>query len=620
MAETRLRGRSALLTLVLLTLLAPLLAACGGSSTSAGLDDSHWNLSAYKTHDSSASPPLPGSALTLEISGDKLSGSAGCNSYSGTVSHSNGAFTVSQLAVTQKACSTPAGVMDQEQQYLATLQTAKTYEMDGDSLYLYDATHAPILSYVSSAALPLTNTLWRMTSYTTGSGALTPAPQDTTTLTVFSTNGQVTGVVGRETFNAPYKTSNDTITISTPQSAGTSGQTTAFLSALTAAKKYVITGAQLALVGGDGHPVAVFADAPHTPTLAHTIWFLRRFDFGSGFGPVASALNVTLNFDGAGKLNGVVGCNSYQGTYGTGGARIGIGDITLAQTTRVCSFSEDALKQESQYPTTLPLGTGFGVFGAHLLLTKINGSPLAEYAAVFDQPALNGTNWRLLAYRGADGKATPALSDAAVTAFFDGRGGLTGSAGCNTYQASYSANRNTLTVRAPTATNKTCDTPAGVMQQEQQYLAGLPTVATYTVAGPTLQLFTSNGAVVAAYQAAPPSSDVPLIGTSWRLQDFKTAQGTILGVTNPRDYTLSFAADGHMTIRADCNSGTGSYTAEGGNISIKVLEMSQATCNPSSLWQQFLQALGQGTTYRQTNDTLTIDVPPKGTLRFLTQS
>ncbi len=42
------RGRVTLFTLILLTLLAPLLAACGGSSTAASLDGSHWNLSAMK--------------------------------------------------------------------------------------------------------------------------------------------------------------------------------------------------------------------------------------------------------------------------------------------------------------------------------------------------------------------------------------------------------------------------------------------------------------------------------------------------------------------------------------------------------------------------------------------
>jgi heat shock protein HslJ len=74
-----------------------------------------------------------------------------------------------------------------------------------------------------------------------------------------------------------------------------------------------------------------------------------------------------------------------------------------------------------------------------------------------------------------------------------------------------------------------------------------------------------------------------------------------------------------MTIRADCNSGTGSYTVDGGNISIKVLAMTQATCSANSLSGQFLQALTQATTYLQTNDTLTLSIPPKGELRFLAQ-
>ena len=351
------RGRVALFTLILLTLLTSLLAACGGSSTAAGLDGSHWNLSAMKAHDGGAAPPLPGSAITLEISGNTVSGSAGCNSYNGSVSHNNGdngSFTVSRFAVTQKACSTPDGVMDQEQQYLATLKTASTYTTEGDSLYLYDTAHALILSYVRSAALALTSTLWRMTGYTTGSDALTPAPQDTATLTVFSANGQVTGAMGGQTFNAPYKTSSDTITISAPQNAGNNEQLNAFTSALTAAKKYTITGTQLVLTGGDGKPVVAFADTAHSPALANTTWFLRKFDFSAGLNPVASALNVTLNFDGTGKLNGVVGCNSYQGTYGTGGAKIGIGDIQATQNT--CSNDKDALDQEGEVSRTPAAG------------------------------------------------------------------------------------------------------------------------------------------------------------------------------------------------------------------------------------------------------------------------
>src|SRR5262245_19662179 len=99
------RGRGALLTLLFVVAIMPLLAACGGSTTAAGLDGSHWNLSAMKASAGGATPPLPGTAITLEISGDAVSGSAGCNTYSGSVQHDNSAFTVGQLAVTNKACS-----------------------------------------------------------------------------------------------------------------------------------------------------------------------------------------------------------------------------------------------------------------------------------------------------------------------------------------------------------------------------------------------------------------------------------------------------------------------------------------------------------------------------------
>jgi hypothetical protein len=48
--------------------------------------------------------------------------------------------------------------------------------------------------------------------------------------------------------------------------------------------------------------------------------------------------------------------------------------------------------------------------------------------------------------------------------------------------------------------------------------------------------------------------------------------------------------------------------------------MTKATCSANSLSGQFLQALGQAPTYLQTNDTLTLNLPPKGDLRFLAQS
>jgi hypothetical protein len=47
-----------------------------------------------------------------------------------------------------------------------------------------------------------------------------------------------------------------------------------------------------------------------------------------------------------------------------------------------------------------------------------------------------------------------------------------------------------------------CGEPEGVMDQEAQYLAALPTAARYSVSGPRLELRTADGALAASFQAA----------------------------------------------------------------------------------------------------------------------
>jgi heat shock protein HslJ len=87
-----------------------------------------------------------------------------------------------------------------------------------------------------------------------------------------------------------------------------------------------------------------------------------------------------------------------------------------------------------------------------------------------------------------------------VTATFGAGGALTGSAGCNTYRATYTAGNGTIEISEPVATRKACADPDGVMEQEQAYLSALPSAAHYTVEGSTLSLLTAEGTYVAIYQ------------------------------------------------------------------------------------------------------------------------
>jgi heat shock protein HslJ len=80
---------------------------------------------------------------------------------------------------------------------------------------------------------------------------------------------------------------------------------------------------------------------------------------------------------------------------------------------------------------------------------------------------------------------------------------LSGTAGCNTYTATYETDRGTITIGAPAATKKACVAPPGVMEQEQAYLAALPRAASYRVEGSTLSLLTAEDTHVATYERAP---------------------------------------------------------------------------------------------------------------------
>jgi putative lipoprotein len=81
------------------------------------------------------SPALAGTQVTISFADDAVSGSAGCNTYSGPATWSDGDLSVPPgIGVTKMACDQP--IMDQEQAFLAVLGAADEYAVDGDELRL----------------------------------------------------------------------------------------------------------------------------------------------------------------------------------------------------------------------------------------------------------------------------------------------------------------------------------------------------------------------------------------------------------------------------------------------------------------------------------------------------
>jgi heat shock protein HslJ len=75
-----------------------------------------------------------------------ISGSGGCNTYSGTfTTGEGGAITIGPVAATEMACPEPA--MQIEQTYFAALGNATTYELEGSTLTLRDANGATQVTF-----------------------------------------------------------------------------------------------------------------------------------------------------------------------------------------------------------------------------------------------------------------------------------------------------------------------------------------------------------------------------------------------------------------------------------------------------------------------------------------
>jgi heat shock protein HslJ len=101
------------------------------------LSGTSWESTGYNNGKQAVTGPLQGTTLTADFGKDgTVSGNSGCNTFSGGYKVNGNQITIGPLASTMMACNDPTGIMDQEAQYLAALQSAATYQIEGNVLQL----------------------------------------------------------------------------------------------------------------------------------------------------------------------------------------------------------------------------------------------------------------------------------------------------------------------------------------------------------------------------------------------------------------------------------------------------------------------------------------------------
>ncbi len=235
------------------------------------------------------------------------------------------------------------------------------------------------------------------------------------------------------------------------------------------------------------------------PSLEATAWVLTEIQ-GQ---PVLAETWPTLRFEN-GKVAGYDGCNWFDGAYTVRGGGLTFG--SLMTTMRAClsglsnSTAASPIMQQAQaYHAALEAARKYAVREQNLIILDQSGAVLLTFSPQDTQ--LEGKTWQLTSYYNGKDSIQAVLGTATITAEF-AEGKMAGSAGCNSYSATYTQAGSKLTFGPAISIEMAC-AEAGVMEQESAYLALLPTVVSYRMEGERLTLFNAQGLSVAEFVQAP---------------------------------------------------------------------------------------------------------------------
>jgi heat shock protein HslJ len=240
------------------------------------------------------------------------------------------------------------------------------------------------------------------------------------------------------------------------------------------------------------HAVAALAATPTPSPLEGTAWVLERL----GQRQPQNGTTITLRFE-AGRVAGSDGCNRFGAPVTVRGTGLQVSARGLS-TKMACPPA--VMQQAEVFQTALTSSRGFRLDGERLRLLSADGRPLLVLVA--QSQRLVGSTWRVAGFNnGRQALVSPILGTTLSLQFVQG-GQLAGSSGCNRFTAPMKLEGTRVRIGTPVTTRKRC-AGAGVMEQEQQFLAALPTAASLRLEGESLELRRADGAIALSLRRVP---------------------------------------------------------------------------------------------------------------------
>ncbi len=117
-------------------------------AVSQDLAGSTWEVIAYNNGQGGVVSLIIDTQITAQFDeSGVLAGIAGCNNYSGAYETDGQNIAMGPFVTTRMACGEPEGIMEQETQYLAALETAATYTIDGLTMNMRTAEGATVANF-----------------------------------------------------------------------------------------------------------------------------------------------------------------------------------------------------------------------------------------------------------------------------------------------------------------------------------------------------------------------------------------------------------------------------------------------------------------------------------------
>jgi heat shock protein HslJ len=185
-----------------------------------------------------------------------------------------------------------------------------------------------------------------------------------------------------------------------------------------------------------------------------------------------------------GRVNGFSGCNTFSGDYTLDGDRLVLGQ--LASTMMACDEPAAGIEQGFQGAFAGPLQFAFA--GKDLKLTNASGVSLQF--VVQAPPQLEGVAWTVKSYNNGRQAVVGVTEDATIVMQFED-GEVSGHAGCNRFQASYTVTGDRIEFGPASTTRMACG--EALMTQERDFLAALVSSVTWTVESGVLDMHRADG-------------------------------------------------------------------------------------------------------------------------------